>query len=131
MHDVACWREWLEGHVFDSRLTVDGSCAPCRPFARGLSGASATLWRFSSLSGWDPVASMLASCTWSTAVEAESTATQLALYLLCFPRHISMHALVSALDDVWMAPEAFVCIAHEFVAVDTLTEMANVPARHV
>ena len=71
-------------------MSTDGSTTPEHPYARGLSGASATLW-IAQGGFWWPVATMAASTDWSAAVESESAALLLAFCVLQHSIDVCMH----------------------------------------
>ena len=108
VHDAFLWSQWSRGFLGGRwYLSTDGSARPEPPYARGLCGASATLWHWSRHS-WLPIATLAASSQWAAAVESESTALQLALVLLQPTRHVSE----------WVSVRALLCVEN----LDWLTE---------
>ena len=106
VHDRSLWEGWRALPSTGSwYISVDGSCVPEPPFARGLSGASCTLW--SATGGfWWPVATLAASSQWAAAVEAEATALVLALAVCQLSTNVLMHEVLAVAGASWFTTES-------------------------
>ena len=88
VHSCSFWDIWQKRALGGQwHISTDGSTRPEPPCARGLSGATCTLWHRSDT--MSPVATVAASSPWAAAVESEATALQLALSLLQASSHVS------------------------------------------
>ena len=103
VHIPEYWASWCSaGGAGCWYVSTDGSTSPAPSYARGLSGASCTLW--TAVQGnWWPVATLAASCDWAAAVESESAALVLALCLLQLSSNVSLHAVFAVEGASWFS----------------------------
>ena len=84
------WQAWCAGLQHEWLLSLDGSCRPEDSRGLGLGGSACTLWIWLG-NFWEPVASLGASCSWTSAVDCEATAVWLALCLLNQSHDMFLH----------------------------------------